>query len=66
MTDSEVQRCIALLQSQSIRVCVFDMDLTAVAAHSHGCLLRSDLEEYLNKATPYLFGRLCPSCMPRV
>lgn len=52
MTDSEVQRCITVFQSQSIRVCVFDMDLTAVAAHSHGCLLRRDLEEYLNKATP--------------
>jgi hypothetical protein len=52
MIETEVQRCIALLQSQSIRVCVFDMDLTAVAAHSQGCLLRSELDEYLNKATP--------------
>ena len=47
-----VQDCIALLHSQNVRVCVFDMDLTAVAAHSQGCLLRSDMEVYLQKATP--------------
>lgn len=51
-TMTTAQDYVALLQSKNIKVCVFDMDLTAVAAHSQGRLLRSDLEAYLLKATP--------------
>jgi hypothetical protein len=35
-----------------IRVVVFDLDLTAVAAHSHGRLQRTMQSEYVNKASP--------------
>lgn len=50
--SAAVRDCIALLHSRNVRVCVFDMDLTAVAAHSQGCLLRSNLDDYLRQATP--------------
>jgi len=51
--SSPATECIALLQSKNIQVCVFDMDLTAVAAHSRGRLrLGQRMDEYLAKATP--------------
>lgn len=46
------QECVDLLKEKNIRVCVFDMDLTAVAAHSRGRLQRAKLNDYLNQATP--------------
>lgn len=51
LDSAAILNCIALFRSQNICVCVFDMDLTAVAAHSRGCLLRSDLDAYLRQAT---------------
>lgn len=50
--SAAVHDCITVLHSQNVRVCVFDMDLTAVAVHSRGCLRREDMEAYLQKATP--------------
>lgn len=51
-TIEQLDKCIQLLRETSIRLVVFDMDLTAVAAHSRGRLLREDLDEYVSKATP--------------
>jgi len=46
-----LEQCIEVLTAHSIRVVVFDMDLTAVAMHSRGCLPRCDLPLYLQKTT---------------
>jgi hypothetical protein len=50
---SQLKQCVALLLDKGIRVCVFDMDQTAVAAHSHGRLKRgAPLEHYLSRVSP--------------
>ena len=54
-----LERCIALLKTNGIEVVVFDMDLTAVAQHSRGCLKRTELSQYLDCATP-AFQKLVP------
>jgi hypothetical protein len=48
-----LDRCMELLKEHSIRLVVFDMDQTAVAAHSRGRLERSEPEfsTFLNHAT---------------
>jgi hypothetical protein len=52
-TPPRLKRCVELLLQKGIRVCVFDMDQTAVAAHSHGRLERgAPLEDYLSRVTP--------------
>lgn len=38
-----------ILMQQNIKVVVFDMDQCIVKAHSNGCLLRSQLQYYLNE-----------------
>jgi hypothetical protein len=50
-TEQDLVRCMKLLQEHSIRLVVFDMDQTAVAAHSRGCLERAELSTFLNHAT---------------
>jgi hypothetical protein len=49
--QNKVQRCLALLRQHGIRLVVFDMDQTAVVAHSHGKLKRNELDAFLNKAS---------------
>jgi hypothetical protein len=50
---------IHLLHKHGIKVMIFDMDQTAVACHSQGCLLRSSLHGYLEQSTP-AFRHLVP------
>lgn len=50
--DEPLEECVILLKKRGIKVVVFDLDLTAVAQHSCGSLLRSKLEGYLDAATP--------------
>lgn len=50
--EASLEECLSLLKKKGIKVVVFDMDLTAVAEHSRGSLLRSRLDEYLERATP--------------
>jgi hypothetical protein len=50
--DTSLEECISLLKKKGIKVVVFDMDNTAVAQHSRGSLLRSELNGYLDMATP--------------
>ena len=57
---SEIDRCLELLNKHRIRIVVFDMDQTAIAAHSRGTLLRSDLAEFASRATP-AFLQLVPA-----
>jgi len=49
---TEIQQCIAVLKREKIQVVAFDMDLTAVSSHSRGCLLRTELDNYLSQVTP--------------
>lgn len=42
---------LELLKKHRIRVVVFDMDQTAIAAHSRGTLLRSNVKQFASKAT---------------
>jgi hypothetical protein len=60
-TEQDLDRCLELLQEHSIRLVVFDMDQTAVAAHSRGRLERSEpaFSTFLNSATAD-FVRLIP------
>jgi hypothetical protein len=51
-TEQDLERCIQLLQEHSIRLVVFDMDQTAVSAHSRGRLERTELATFLDHATP--------------
>jgi beta-phosphoglucomutase-like phosphatase (HAD superfamily) len=53
-TEQDLVRCMELLKEHSIQLVVFDMDQTAVAAHSRGRLERSEPEfsTFLNHATP--------------
>jgi phosphoglycolate phosphatase-like HAD superfamily hydrolase len=46
-----MDHAISLLTEHDIKVVVFDMDQTAIVAHSRGCLSRRHLEDYLNKAS---------------
>jgi len=48
---SSLDQAIALLLGNGIKVAVFDMDQTAIVAHSRGQLLRSSVAEYLAKAS---------------
>jgi hypothetical protein len=51
--EQDLDRCMKLLQEHSIRLVVFDMDQTAVAAHSRGRLERAEpvFSTFLNRAT---------------
>jgi hypothetical protein len=49
--EQDLMRCMELLREHSIRLVVFDMDQTAVAAHSRGRLERAELASFLNHAT---------------
>jgi hypothetical protein len=51
-SDQDLERCMELLQEHSIRLVVFDMDQTAVGAHSRGRLERTELSKFLDHATP--------------
>ena len=52
ISDKEIDHCVHLLQKNGIKLVVFDMDLTAVSEHSRGQLLRSNVRDYVSKATP--------------
>lgn len=56
----DLEQAISLLRDCGIRLLVFDMDQTAVAVHSHGCLRRDKLDNYLKQATPE-FVRAVPA-----
>lgn len=51
--NNDIEKCVRVLRDNGIKVCVFDMDQTAVAAHSRGRLRRGGLaqETYINRAT---------------
>ena len=50
--DEDVyQQCITRLKQKGIKLVSFDMDQTAVSIHSRGRLLRSELNDFLDKAT---------------
>ena len=59
ISSTRLDQCVSLLKVHDIKVVVFDMDLTAVAQHSRGCLLRINLQDYLDNATP-AFKALVP------
>jgi hypothetical protein len=48
----DIAKGVRLLKKHKIRVVVFDMDQTAIAAHSRGTLLRSNFKEFTSRATP--------------
>lgn len=58
-TEQDLIKCMELLRQHSIRLVVFDMDQTAVAAHSRGRLERTQLATFLDQATAD-FVRLIP------
>lgn len=62
LDTNQLEQCIELLRRQSIKLVVFDMDQTAVAAHSRGRLLRKDLQGFIDKATP-AFRSLVPQLL---
>eukprot|EP00934_Nitzschia_sp_Nitz4_P002762 Nitzschia sp. Nitz4//scaffold1_size375055//307071//307497//NITZ4_000322-RA/size375055-processed-gene-0.164-mRNA-1//-1//CDS//3329541183//2752//frame0 len=52
MRQGDIDECLACLQNHKVKLVAFDMDFTAVAAHSRGNLLRSKLDEYISKVSP--------------
>jgi hypothetical protein len=56
--EQDLVRCMELLKEHSIRLVVFDMDQTAVAAHSRGRLERAEpaFSTFLNCATADFVG----------
>ena len=50
--STPAEECVKRIQNHGIKVCVFDMDQTAVAMHSRGRMKRgNDLLVYMEKAT---------------
>jgi hypothetical protein len=58
--DADLSKAVAVLRSRGIRLVAFDMDQTAVAAHSRGRLRRDHQEDFFAQATP-AFLRLVPA-----
>jgi hypothetical protein len=52
--QSQLDEAVRLLRRHDVRVVAFDMDQTAVARHSRGCLSRDEkpMREFLDRATP--------------
>lgn len=49
---TDIEKGLEILKKHHIRIVVFDVDQTAIAAHSRGTLLRSNVAQFSSKATP--------------